>query len=113
MKDVKSSKKNTLTDGLIEKTSSMIDAAASKTVQGFLLSRRGKRRKALSEVKPLENKNKNQQSFLEACRVQKEVFFHINCETIHMSIRIFRIKGRYPRTEKLPESMKSFKIKLT
>ena len=103
MKDVKSSKKNTLTDGLIEKTSSMIDAAASKTVQ-----RRGKRRKALSEVKPLENKNKNQQSFLEACRVQKEVFFHINCETIHMSI-----KGRYPRTEKLPESMKSFKIKLT
>ena len=84
MKDVKSSKKNTLTDGLIEKTSSMIDAAASKTVQ-----RRGKRRKALSEVKPLENKNKNQQSFLEACRVQKEVFFHINCETIHMSIRIF------------------------
>ena len=63
MKDVKSSKKNTLTDGLIEKTSSMIDAAASKTVQ-----RRGKRRKALSEVKPLENKNKNQQSFLEACR---------------------------------------------
>ena len=108
MKDVKSSKKNTLTDGLIEKTSSMIDAAASKTVQ-----RRGKRRKALSEVKPLENKNKNQQSFLEACRVQKEVFFHITCETIHMSIRIFRIKGRYPRTEKLPESMKSFKIKLT
>ena len=108
MKDVKSPKKNTLTDGLIEKTSSVLDAAASKTVQ-----RTGKRRKELSEVKPLENKNKNQQSFLEACRVQKEVFFHINCETIHMSIRIFRIKGRYPRTEKLPESMKSFKIKLT
>ena len=84
MKDVKSPKKNTLTDGLIEKTSSVLDAAASKTVQ-----RTGKRRNALSEVKPLENKNKNRQSFLEAYRVQKEVFFHMNCKTIHMSIRIF------------------------
>ena len=44
MKDVKSPKKNTLTDGLTEKTSSVLDAAASKTVQ-----RTGKRRKELSD----------------------------------------------------------------
>ena len=34
---------------------------------------RGKRSKALSEVKPVENINKNLQSFLEVRPVQKEV----------------------------------------
>ena len=33
----------------------------------------GKRSKTLSEVKPVGNINKNQQSFLEICPVQKEV----------------------------------------
>ena len=34
---------------------------------------RGKRSKTLSEVKPVENINKNLQSFLEISTVQKEV----------------------------------------
>ena len=34
---------------------------------------RGKKSKALSEVKPLENISKNLQSFLEICPVQKDV----------------------------------------
>ena len=34
---------------------------------------RGKRRKTLSEVKPVENISKNLQSFLEISPVQKEV----------------------------------------
>ena len=33
---------------------------------------RGKRSKALNEVKPIENMNKNPQSFLEISPVQKE-----------------------------------------
>ena len=35
---------------------------------------RGKRSKTLSEVKPVENKNKNLQSFPEISHMQKEVF---------------------------------------
>ena len=34
---------------------------------------RGKRSKTLSEVKPVENRSKNLQSFLEICPMQKEV----------------------------------------
>ena len=49
---------------------------------------RGKRSKTLSEVKPVENISKNLQSFLEISLVQKKSFFHINCETMHMSTRI-------------------------
>ena len=49
---------------------------------------RGKRSKTLSEVKPIENISKNVQSFLEIIPMQKESFFHINCETMHMSTRI-------------------------
>ena len=37
---------------------------------------RGKRSKTLSEVKPVENINKNLQSFLEISLVQKEVLSH-------------------------------------
>ena len=48
---------------------------------------RGKRTKTLSEVKPVENINKNLPSFLEICSVQKEVR-HISCGTMHMSTRI-------------------------
>ena len=45
---------------------------------------RGKRSKTLSEVKPVENVNKNQQSFLEMSPVQRKSF-NINCKTMHMS----------------------------
>ena len=49
---------------------------------------RGKISKTMSEVRPVKNINKNLQSFLEISPVQKEVFFHINCKTMHMSNRI-------------------------
>ena len=42
---------------------------------------RGKGSKTLSEVKPVENKNKNLQSFIEISPVQKST-------TMHMSARI-------------------------
>ena len=48
----------------------------------------GKRSKTLSGVKPVKNISKYLQSFLEISPVQKEVFFHINCETMHSNTRI-------------------------
>ena len=50
---------------------------------------RGKRIKALNEVKPIENISRNTQSFLETGPVQKEVLPSLNCKTMHMSNRIF------------------------
>ena len=38
---------------------------------------RGKRSKTLSEVKPVENISKNQQSFLESSCVEKEVLYKL------------------------------------
>ena len=75
MTDVKVSKhKNTLANGLIDRTSSMLDKKESKTMhndeEGDL---RGKRSKTLSEVKLVGNICKNLQSFLEISSVQKEV----------------------------------------
>ena len=55
---------------------------------------RGKRSKTLSEIKPVKNINKNLQSFLEISPMQKESFFRINCKTMHMNTKIFRIRGR-------------------
>ena len=49
---------------------------------------RGKRSKTLSEVKPVKNRSKNLQSFIETSPVQKEVFLNMNCKTMHMSTRI-------------------------
>ena len=43
----------------------------------------------MSEVKPVENINKNLQSFLEKSPMQKKSFFHINCKVMYMSTRIF------------------------
>ena len=67
-------KTNTLADGLIERTWSMLDEAEWKTVhndeQGI---DRGKRSKTLNEVKLVENISKNPQSFLEISPMQKEV----------------------------------------
>ena len=53
---------------------SMLDKMASKSVRKSDESDRGKRRKTLNEVKPVKNKNKNLQSFLEISPVQNEVF---------------------------------------
>ena len=66
--DVKvSNDKKALADGLIERTSSILDEIESKTID------RGKRSKALSEVKPVESLSKNLQSFLGIRPVQREV----------------------------------------
>ena len=63
-----------LEDGLIEKTSSMLDEIESKTMHKDEEDiDRGKRSKALSEVKQVENISKNLQSFVEISPVQKEV----------------------------------------
>ena len=66
---LKSPKTKTLADGLIERTSSMLDKIESKI--------RGKRSKTLSEVQPVENIIKNLQSFLYVpCK--RKSFFHMN-----------------------------------
>ena len=52
----KFSKTNTLADGLIEKTSSVLDELESKTATD-----REKRRNTLSEVKLIKNISKNSQ----------------------------------------------------
>ena len=71
-----SPKTNTLANGLIERTSSMLDEIESKTI---IMARKmidtGKRSKALSEVKQVESISKNLQSFLEISSMQKEVLF--------------------------------------
>ena len=64
---LKSPMTKTLADGLIERTSSMLDEIESKTID------RGKRSKTLSEVKPVESLIKNLQSFLGISPVQKEI----------------------------------------
>ena len=52
----------------------MLDEIESKPVhKAEEGDRRGKRSKALGEVKPVENINKNRQSFPEISPVQKEV----------------------------------------
>ena len=55
---LKSPKTKTLVDGLAERTLSMLDKIESKTMHKAEI-------KTLSEVKPVENVNKNLQSFLE------------------------------------------------
>ena len=55
---------------------------------------RGKRRKTLSEVMPVENISKNPQSFLEISSMQKEILFSHKRKAMHMSKRIFLHKGR-------------------
>ena len=74
IKALKSPKTKTSTDGLTERTSSMLEEIESKTVhkdeEGI---DREKKSKTLSEVKPVENINTNLQSFLEISPVQKEV----------------------------------------
>ena len=71
---LKSLKTETLGDGLTKRTSSMLDEIESKTVDKLKkVIYRGKRSKTLSEVKRVENINKNLQSFLEINSVKKEV----------------------------------------
>ena len=49
---------------------------------------RGKRSKTLSEVKPVENRSKNLQSFVETSPVKRKSILHINCKMMHISSRI-------------------------
>ena len=69
-----SPKTNALADGLIERTSSMLDEIATKTAyKTKKVIDRGKKSETLNEVKPVENINKIPVSFLEISPVQKEV----------------------------------------
>ena len=67
MMHVKVSKDKTLADGLIKRTSSMLNEIESKTVH------KDKNEVRQSEAKPVKNISKNLQSFLEISPVQKEV----------------------------------------
>ena len=70
---LKTPKTNTWPDGLIERTSSILDEIESKTIETQKVIHRGKRNKTLSEVKPVENISRNLQSFLEISPMQTEV----------------------------------------
>ena len=69
---LKSPKTKALADELLERISSMLDEIDSKTVDNNIVISRGKRTKALSEVKLVENVSKNLQSFLVISVLQKE-----------------------------------------
>ena len=58
---LKSPKTNTLADGLIERTSSMLDEKGDQCLKTNKVINRGKRSTAMSEVKPVENISKNLQ----------------------------------------------------
>ena len=75
---LKSTKTNALADGLIERTSSILDEIESKTVDNGKEGDGGKRSKTLSEVKPVKNMIKDRQSFLEIKPVQKEILLSHN-----------------------------------
>ena len=67
-------KTNILADGLMERTSSMLDGIESKAyIKKKKVINKGKRSKTLSKVKPVKNINKSPQSFLEISTIQKEV----------------------------------------
>ena len=70
--DVKSPKTSTLADGMIKRTSSVLDEIESKAVHKDKVIHRGKRSKTLSEVKPVENST-NLQGFLGLIAMQNEV----------------------------------------
>ena len=71
---LKSPKTNTA-DGLIERTSTVLEEIASKTVHKDKESdHRGKSSKALNKVKPARNINKNLQSFLEISAIGSPSF---------------------------------------
>ena len=74
------SPKTNATDGLIQRTSSMLDEIESKTVHKDKVIHRGKRSKTPSEVKPVKNVTKNLQSFLEISPVQKDVLSSCNLQ---------------------------------
>ena len=68
-----SPKTKTLSDGLIERTASLLDKIESKTVHKKRKKiYKGKRSKTMSEIKPVKNRGKNLQSFPEISPVQKE-----------------------------------------
>ena len=69
---LKSPKTSTLADGLIKRTSSMLDEIASKIVHKDKVTDIGKRSKTMNKVKPIENINKNLLICLEISAKQKE-----------------------------------------
>ena len=74
MMTLKSPKTKTLADGLINRSSSMLDETESKTIHKDKEGdQQREKSKTLSEVKPVKNICKNLQSFLEISCVQKEV----------------------------------------
>ena len=71
---LKSPKTNKFADGLINRTSSMLDQIESETMnKDKKVIDRGKTSKTLSEVMPVKNISKNLQSFLEINPMEKEV----------------------------------------
>ena len=71
---LKSPKTNTLADGLIERTSSMLDEIESKPCTKMKkMIDRGKKSKTLCGVKPVKNISRNLRSFLEISPMQKKV----------------------------------------
>ena len=68
----KSSKKNTLVDTVIRRTSSKLDYIALKFMLTKKVIDRWKQRKTLNEVKQVENIKKNCPSFQKKSSVQKE-----------------------------------------
>ena len=102
MMDVKAPKKNTLADGLIKTTSSMLDEIESKTVID-----RGKRSKTLSEVKQVENISKNLQSFLEISPVPKEDLL-----SHKLSDHAYEYKNLFGLKEKIAREIARIKCKI-
>ena len=49
---------------------------------------RGEKSKTLNEAKPVQNINKNSQSFLHIVLYKRNSFLYINCKTMHLSERI-------------------------
>ena len=77
---------------MTERTSSMLDETESKTIQKDEKGDPQRKKKTMSEVKPVENISKNLQTFLKISPVQREVLpkkEFLNCETMHMSTRVF------------------------
>ena len=68
---------------------------------------RGKRSKTLNYVKPVQNINKDLQSFVEISLMQKS-FLHINCKTMHMSKESFRLIEDDPNQRNCQSQLKWF-----
>ena len=73
MMDIKVKKDKQLADGLIKRTSSMSEESSSKTMHKDKVINRGKRSRALTEIKPVKIISNNLRSVLVIRPMQKEV----------------------------------------